>query len=173
MRDPYENLTEVLLNLSIETREQLELLFPPSATWNDNRKPPESVDVDKLRAELAMHDSIDSVWMTWNELLLDDINRDAAKKRRDHEAELKKYDDAIKLLKKEERLAVDLSTRIEVRKNICDIEARRNTAWEKYDEVLREIERRKHDCYISRIEQIINETLEEKISSIIAERRRK
>ena len=92
---------------------------------------------------------------------MDKLDRWASDKRTSQKEKLREYDDEIASMKKESRTARNLQEKIEIRKKVQKLEAKREDAWKEYDKASKEIENQKDgliDKVESRLEQGTNET---------------
>ena len=97
----------------------------------------------------------------WFEEEIDKLDKWAEDKRRGLKEELRDYDDEIKTLKKEAKLAANLPEKLTAQKKIRDLDAKRNTAWKEYDEHTRIIEQQK-DVLLDNIEEQLKQTIDER-----------
>lgn len=92
---------------------------------------------------------------------MDKLDRWASDKRTSQKEKLREYDDEIASMKKESRTARNLQEKIEIRKMVKKLEAKREGAWKEYDKASKEIENQKDgliDKVESRLEQGAKET---------------
>ncbi|WP_420264069.1 SNF2-related protein [Candidatus Magnetominusculus dajiuhuensis] len=89
------------------------------------------------------------------------LNNWAEDKRRGLKAELKDYNDQIKNLKREARLAPSMPEKMALQRKMRDIDAKRGAAWKDYDEAAKLIEQQK-DGLLDTVEQRLKHTIEEK-----------
>ena len=92
---------------------------------------------------------------------MDKLDRWASDKRTSQKEQLREYDDEITSMKKESRTARNLQEKIEIRKKVQKLEAKREEAWKEYDKASKEIETQKDgliDKVESRLEQGMTET---------------
>lgn len=92
---------------------------------------------------------------------IDKLDKWSDDKRKGLKAELKEYDDEIALLKKEARSAANLPDKLAIQKKLRDLDKKRDTAWKKYDEEAKQIEKQK-DVLIDSVEKKLKQTIEEK-----------
>jgi len=97
----------------------------------------------------------------WFEEEIDKLDNWAEDKRRGLKADLQDYDDQIKTLKKEAKLAANLPEKLLAQKQIRDLDAKRNTAWREYDEEAKTIEQQK-DILLDNVEEQLKQTINEK-----------
>ena len=92
---------------------------------------------------------------------MDKLDRWASDKRTSQREKLKEYDVQIADMKKESRTARNLQEKIEIRKKVRKLEARREEAWKDYDVASKDIENQKDtliDKVEDRLQQGTNET---------------
>lgn len=92
---------------------------------------------------------------------MDKLDRWASDKRTSQKEKLREFDDDISDMKKESRTARNLQEKIEIRKKVRKLEAKREEAWKEYDKTSKEIENHKDgliDKVESRLEQGSKET---------------
>ena len=92
---------------------------------------------------------------------MDKLDRWASDKRTSQREKLKEYDVQIADMKKESRTARNLQEKIEIRKKVRKLEARREEAWKDYDAASKDIENQKDtliDKVEDRLQQGTNET---------------
>lgn len=92
---------------------------------------------------------------------IDKLDKWSDDKRKGLKAELKEYDDEIALLKKEARSAANLPDKLAIQKKLRDLDKKRDTAWKKYDEEAKQIEKQK-DVLIDAVERKLKQTIDEK-----------
>jgi len=66
-------------------------------------------------------------------------------RRTSFKEDLKIIDDEIKALKKESRLASNLPEKLDIQKKLRDLNAKRDTAWKKYDEAAKDVDKQKDE----------------------------
>ena len=92
---------------------------------------------------------------------MDKLDRWASDKRTSQREKLKEYDVQIADMKKESRTARNLQEKIEIRKKVRKLEAKREEAWKDYDVASKDIENQKDtliDKVEDRLQQGTNET---------------
>ena len=92
---------------------------------------------------------------------MDKLDRWASDKRTSQREKLKEYDVQITDMKKESRTARNLQEKIEIRKKVRKLEAKREEAWKDYDVASKDIENQKDtliDKVEDRLQQGTNET---------------
>ena len=82
---------------------------------------------------------------------MDKLDRWASDKRTSQREKLKEYDVQIADMKKESRTARNLQEKIEIRKKVRKLEAKREEAWKDYDVASKDIENQK-DTLIDKVE---------------------
>jgi len=97
---------------------------------------------------------------------MEKLDRWAGDKRTSQKEKLREHDDEIANLKKESRTARNLQEKIELRKKVRNVEARRDDAWKEYDEAAKEIEGQK-DNLIDKVEARLQQGMTETTLFII------
>jgi len=82
---------------------------------------------------------------------MDKLDRWAEDKRKTLKAVLKKYDDALTVLKKQARSAPNLPQKLAIQKKLRTLNAKRDNAWKEYDKAARNVERDK-DALLNEVE---------------------
>lgn len=95
----------------------------------------------------------------WFDAEMDKLDRWAEDQRRSLKADLEELDAKIKELKREARGAPNLPTKLELQRQLRQLEAKRNDAWKVYDESSREVERKK-DGLLDDISHRLNQKTE-------------
>ena len=142
--------------------EQARRLFNlPGSTVTSTSAPNEQIEevYQKLRKTIIA-DITDRNGKFFDEEM-DKLDRWASDKRTSQKEQLREYDDEITSMKKESRTARNLQEKIEIRKKVQKLEAKREEAWKEYDKASKEIETQKDgliDKVESRLEQGMTET---------------
>jgi ERCC4-related helicase len=79
----------------------------------------------------------------WFDAEMDKLDRWAEDQRRSLKADLEELDAKIKETKREARSAPNLPTKLELQRQVRQLEVKRNEAWKEYDESSRDVERKK------------------------------
>ena len=95
----------------------------------------------------------------WFDAEMDKLDRWAEDQRRSLKADLEDLDVKIKETKREARSAPNLPTKLELQRQLRQLEAKRNEAWKEYDESSRDLERKK-DGLLDDISQRLNQKTE-------------
>lgn len=96
---------------------------------------------------------------TWFDAEMDKLDRWAEDQRRSLKADLDDLDAKIKETKKQARSAPNLPTKLELQRQLRQLESKRNDAWRDYDEASREVEKKK-DGLLDDISQRLNQKTE-------------
>ena len=91
---------------------------------------------------------------------MDKLDRWASDKRTSQREKLKEYDVQIANMKKESRTARNLQEKIEIRKKVRKLEAKREEAWKEYDVASKGIEEQK-DTLIDKVEDRLQQGTKE------------
>lgn len=111
-------------------------------------------EVQRIATHLAEKNGI------WFDAEIDKLDRWAEDQRRSLKADLEDLDAKIKDTKKEARIAPNLPTKLDLQRQIRQLEAKRKDAWRQYDEGFRDVERRK-DGLLDDISQRLNQRTEQ------------
>ena len=95
----------------------------------------------------------------WFDAEMDKLDRWAEDQRRSLKADLEELDAKIKEMKREARSAPNLPTKLDLQRQLRQLETKRNEAWKEYDESSREVERKK-DGLLDDISQRLNQKTE-------------
>lgn len=95
----------------------------------------------------------------WFDAEMDKLDRWAEDQRRSLKADLDDLDVKIKETKKQARSAPNLPTKLELQRQLRQLETKRNDAWRVYDDASREVERKK-DSLLDDISQRLNQKTE-------------
>jgi ERCC4-related helicase len=95
----------------------------------------------------------------WFDAEMDKLDRWAEDQRRSLKADLDELDVKIKETKKQARSAPNLPTKLDLQRQLRQLEAKRNEAWKEYDESSRDLERKK-DGLLDDISQRLNQKTE-------------
>jgi hypothetical protein len=95
----------------------------------------------------------------WFDAEMDKLDRWAEDQRRSLKADLEELDTKIKETKKAARSAPNLPTKLDLQRQLRQLETRRNEAWKEYDEASRDVERKK-DGLLDDISQRLNQKTE-------------
>lgn len=95
----------------------------------------------------------------WFDAEMDKLDRWADDQRRSLKADLEELDTKIKETKKEARSAPNLPTKLDLQRQLRQLETKRNEAWKEYDESSRDVERKK-DSLLDDISQRLNQKTE-------------
>ena len=95
----------------------------------------------------------------WFDAEMDKLDRWADDQRRSLKADLEELDAKIKETKKEARSAPNLPTKLDLQRQLRQLESKRNEAWKEYDESSREVERKK-DGLLDDISRRLNQKTE-------------
>jgi predicted nucleic acid-binding Zn-ribbon protein len=95
----------------------------------------------------------------WFDAEMDKLDRWAEDQRKSLKADLDDLDAKIKDTKKQARSAPNLPTKLDLQRQLRQLEAKRNEAWKEYDESSREVERKK-DGLLDDISQRLNQKTE-------------
>jgi len=79
----------------------------------------------------------------WFDDEMEKLDNWAEDKRAGLKADLKDYDDQIKAMKKDIRLAGGLPEKLSLQRKVRDLESKRDVAWRAYDEAAKDIETQK------------------------------
>lgn len=96
---------------------------------------------------------------TWFDAEMDKLDRWAEDQRRSLKADLDDLDARIKETKKQARIAPNLPTKLDLQRQLRQIESKRNDAWRIYDEASRDVEKKK-DGLLDDISQRLNQKTE-------------
>lgn len=92
---------------------------------------------------------------------LDKIDRWGEDRRATLKATLREFEDAIKVIKREARLAANLPLKLKLEREKRNLESKRDDAWKDYEMAARDIEKRK-DELIDDVEKRLAQRLSEK-----------
>ncbi|MEO8351249.1 MAG: hypothetical protein ABI680_05920 [Chthoniobacteraceae bacterium] len=92
---------------------------------------------------------------------LDKIDRWGEDRRATLKATLREFEDAIKIIKREARLAANLPLKLKLERERRNIETNRDAAWKEYEEAARDIEKRK-DSLIGEVEKKLAQQLSQR-----------
>lgn len=92
---------------------------------------------------------------------LDKLDRWGEDRRATLKARLRDLEDAIKVIKREARLAPNLPLKLKLERERRNIETNRDAAWKEYEEAARDIEKRK-DSLIDEVEKKLSQHLSQK-----------
>ena len=95
----------------------------------------------------------------WFDAEMDKLDRWAEDQRRSLKADLEELDAKIKEIKKEARSAPNLPTKLDLQRQLRQLEAKRNEAWKQFDESSRDLERKK-DRLLDDISQRLSQKTE-------------
>jgi superfamily II DNA or RNA helicase len=95
----------------------------------------------------------------WFDAEMDKLDRWAEDQRRSLKADLEELDAKIKETKKEARSAPNLPTKLDLQRQLRQLESKRNEAWKDYDESSRDVERKK-DGLLDDISHRLNQKTE-------------
>jgi hypothetical protein len=109
--------------------------------------------VQRIAARLAEKNGV------WFDAEMDKLDRWADDQRRSLKADLEELDAKIKEIKKEARSAPNLPTKLDLQRQLRQLEAKRNEAWKQFDESSRDLERKK-DGLLDDISQRLNQKTE-------------
>ncbi len=90
----------------------------------------------------------------------------AEDKRAGLKADLKDYDDQIKALKKDIRLAGGLPEKLSLQRKVRDLETKRDSAWRAYDEAAKDIETQK-DKLLDSVEERLGQDVSDETLFVI------
>lgn len=96
---------------------------------------------------------------TWFDAEMDKLDRWAEDQRRSLKADLDDLDAKIKETKKQARSAPNLPTKLELQRQLRQLESKRDEAWRNYDEASRDVEKKK-DGLLDDISQRLNQKTE-------------
>lgn len=96
----------------------------------------------------------------WFDVEMDKLDRWAEDRRKSLKAALEELDVEIKEKKKDARSAPNLPTKLEIQRQLRQLETRRNEAWKEFDQASREIERQK-DSLLDEISKRLSQKTEE------------
>jgi len=80
---------------------------------------------------------------TWFDVEMDKLDRWAEDRRKSLKAALDEMDTKIRETRKDARLAPNLPTKLDLQRQLRQLEAKRNDAWKEFDEASREVDRQK------------------------------
>ena len=141
----------------------LRLFNLPGQVVKDPTTESDSHDIEETYAQLRqgiISDIADRNGKFFDEEM-DKLDRWASDKRTSQREKLKEYDVQIADMKKESRTARNLQEKIEIRKKVRKLEAKREEAWKDYDVASKDIENQKDtliDKVEDRLQQGTNET---------------
>jgi superfamily II DNA or RNA helicase len=95
----------------------------------------------------------------WFDAEMDKLDRWAEDQRRSLKADLEELDAKIKEMKKEARSAPNLPTKLDLQRQLRQLETKRSEAWKEYDDSSRDLERKK-DGLLDDISQRLNQKTE-------------
>ena len=96
---------------------------------------------------------------TWFDVEMDKLDRWAEDRRKSLKAALDELDVKIRDTRKEARLAPNLPTKLDLQRQLRQLEGKRNEAWKEFDEASRDIERQK-DSLLDEIGQRLEQRIE-------------
>jgi hypothetical protein len=97
---------------------------------------------------------------SWFDVEMDKLDRWAEDRRKSLKAALDELDTKIRETRKEARLAPNLPTKLDLQRQLRQLEGKRNEAWKEFDEASRDIERQK-DSLLDEIGQRLEQQIEE------------
>jgi superfamily II DNA or RNA helicase len=97
----------------------------------------------------------------WFDAEMDKLDRWAEDQRRSLKADLEELDAKIKDMKREARSAPNLPTKLDLQRQLRQLETKRSEAWKEYDDSSRDVERKK-DGLLDDISQRLNQKTERK-----------
>jgi len=80
---------------------------------------------------------------TWFDVEMDKLDRWAEDRRKSLKAALDELDTKIRETRKEARLAPNLPSKLDIQRQLRQLETKRNEAWKEFDEASRNVERQK------------------------------
>ena len=95
----------------------------------------------------------------WFDAEMDKLDRWAEDQRRSLKADLEELDAKVKDMKREARSAPNLPTKLDLQRQLRQLETKRSEAWKEYDESSRDVERKK-DGLLDDISQRLNQKTE-------------
>lgn len=95
----------------------------------------------------------------WFDAEMDKLDRWAEDQRRSLKADLEELDAKIKDMKREARSAPNLPTKLDLQRQLRQLETKRSEAWKDYDDSSRDVERKK-DGLLDDISQRLNQKTE-------------
>ena len=98
---------------------------------------------------------------TWFDVEMDKLDRWAEDRRKSLKAALEELDVKIRETRKEARLAPNLPTKLDLQRQLRQLESKRNGAWKEFDEASRDIDKQK-DTLLDEIGQRLNQKCEQK-----------
>ena len=93
---------------------------------------------------------------TWFDVEMDKLDRWAEDRRKSLKAALDEMDTKIREIRKDARLAPNLPTKLDLQRQLRQLEAKRNDAWKEFDEASRNVERQK-DGLLDEISQRLDQ----------------
>lgn len=93
---------------------------------------------------------------TWFDVEMDKLDRWAEDRRKSLKAALDELDAKIRETRKEARLAPNLPTKLDLQRQLRQLEGKRNEAWKEFDEASRDIDKQK-DNLLDTISQRLNQ----------------
>jgi len=112
-----------------------------------------SAEIQRITARLAEKNGV------WFDAEMDKLDRWADDQRRSLKADLDELDAKIKELKKEARRAPNLPTKLDLQRQLRQLETKRNEAWKQFDASSRDLERKK-DGLLDDISQRLSQKTE-------------
>jgi hypothetical protein len=129
---------------------------PPASCPPDIRRKCEDLiagEIQRIANSLAEKNG------AWFDAEMDKLDRWAEDQRRSLKADLDDLDARIKEAKKQARSAPNLPTKLEIQRQLRQLESKRNDAWRIYDEASRDVEKKK-DTLLDDISQRLNQKTE-------------
>ena len=96
---------------------------------------------------------------TWFDVEMDKLDRWAEDRRKSLKAALDELDTKIRETRKEARLAPNLPTKLDLQRQLRQLEGKRNEAWKEFDEASRNVDKQK-DSLLDEIGQRLNQRTE-------------
>ena len=97
---------------------------------------------------------------TWFDVEMDKLDRWAEDRRKSLQAALDELDTRIREARKEARLAPNLPTKLDLQRQLRQLESKRNEAWKEFDEASRNVDKQK-DTLLDEIGQRLNQKCEQ------------
>ena len=138
-------------------------LFDLPGDWVANENLPEGVHralADQLSdQQRAIAEKLSRKNGTWFDIEMDKLDRWAEDRRKSLKAVLDELDAKIRETRKEARLAPNLPTKLDLQRQLRQLESKRNDAWKEFDEASRDIDKQK-DALLDEIGQRLNQRTE-------------
>lgn len=96
---------------------------------------------------------------TWFDIEMDKLDRWAEDRRKSLKAELDELDAKIRETRKEARLAPNLPTKLDLQRQLRQLESKRNEAWKEFDEASSDIDKQK-DALLDEIGQRLEQRID-------------